>query len=81
VPNAEEQKVIHNAFLQTVDVRDPTIHKRVLPSDGMWMDEVTYSSIIVGQPEVIGEVKDISSWLYSEITFCDLKTTLIFIAS
>lgn len=51
VPNAEEQKVIHNAFLQTVDVRDPTIHKRVLPSDGMWMDEVTYSSIIVGQPE------------------------------
>jgi len=63
VPNAEEQKVIHNAFLQTVDVRDPTIHKRVLPSDGMWMDEVTYSSIIVGQPEVINQVKDMLSWL------------------
>jgi hypothetical protein len=63
VPNAEEQKVIHNAFLQTVDIRDPTIHKRVLPSDGMWMDEVTYSSIIFGQPEVISQVKDVHSGL------------------
>lgn len=63
MPNAEEQKVIHNAFLQTVDIRDPTIHKRVLPSDGMWMDEVTYSSVIVGQPEVISQVKDTRSWL------------------
>ncbi|XP_069687636.1 acyl-coenzyme A thioesterase 9, mitochondrial-like [Periplaneta americana] len=51
VPNTEEQKVIHNTFLQTVDVRDPTIHKRVLPSNSMWMDEVSYSSIIFGQPE------------------------------
>jgi hypothetical protein len=63
VPNAEEQKVIHNAFLQTVDVRDPIIHKRVLPSDSMWMDEVKYSSIIVGQPEVINKMKDTRSWL------------------
>lgn len=63
MPNAEEQKVIHNAFLQTVDIRDPTIHKRVLPSDGMWMDEVTYSSIIFGQPEVISQVKDVHSGL------------------
>ncbi|PNF22633.1 Acyl-coenzyme A thioesterase 9, mitochondrial [Cryptotermes secundus] len=51
VPNTEEQKVIHNTFLQTVDVRDPTIHKRVLPPNSMWMDEVSYSSIIFGQPE------------------------------
>ena len=29
----------------------------------MWMDEVTYSSIIFGQPEVIIQVKDIISWL------------------
>lgn len=55
VPNTEEQKVIHNTFLQTVDVRDPTIHKRVLPPNSMWMDDVSYSSIIFGQPEVISQ--------------------------
>ena len=63
MPNAEEQKVIHNAFLQTVDIRDPTIHKRVLPSDSLWMDEVSYSSIFVGQPEVISKLEGIWSWL------------------
>jgi hypothetical protein len=55
VPNAEEQKVIHDTFLQTVDIRDPTIHKRVLPSNSIWMDEVSYSNIIIGQPEVINQ--------------------------
>ena len=52
IPDEEEQNVIHQLFLRTVDVKDPTIHKRDLPPASTWMDEHIYSSIIFGHPEV-----------------------------
>ncbi|XP_069687647.1 acyl-coenzyme A thioesterase 9, mitochondrial-like [Periplaneta americana] len=51
VPNSEEQQVIHDLFLKTVDKRDPTIHRRTLPPDSEWMDDHVYNSIVYGHPE------------------------------
>jgi hypothetical protein len=77
VPNAEEQKVIHNTFLQTVDLRDPTIHKRVLPSNSMWMDEVSYSSIIFGQPEVPKQKWNMYAYNFHTNVSCSITFSVI----
>ncbi|KAF4522117.1 hypothetical protein B566_EDAN012743 [Ephemera danica] len=38
-PNTEEQRLIHELFLQTVDPKDTTFHRRVLPPISTWMED------------------------------------------
>lgn len=51
-PNEEEQQLIHNMFLKTIDIEDPTFHKRVLPKTAVWIDSASISSYTICHPEV-----------------------------
>lgn len=51
IPDATEQQIIHDIFVKTVDLADPTFHKRVLPPRSVWMDDCKLSNIIFSHPE------------------------------
>ncbi|XP_065350566.1 acyl-coenzyme A thioesterase 9, mitochondrial-like [Cloeon dipterum] len=50
-PSAEEQAIIHELFLQTVDPKDTTFHRRIVPMHAMWMEEATLTNIVFCHPE------------------------------
>jgi hypothetical protein len=51
-PNTAEQRLIHDLFLQTVDPKDTTFHRRVLPAGSKWMEDASLTSILFCHPEV-----------------------------
>jgi hypothetical protein len=51
-PSVEEQAVIHDLFLQTVDPKDTTFHKRLIPANARWMEDSSLSNIVFCHPEV-----------------------------
>ncbi|XP_046673664.1 acyl-coenzyme A thioesterase 9, mitochondrial-like isoform X2 [Homalodisca vitripennis] len=51
VPAPDEQHVIHNLFVNSVDMHNPTINRRVLPPGTVWMADTKRSNIIFSHPE------------------------------
>ncbi|XP_069687644.1 acyl-coenzyme A thioesterase 9, mitochondrial-like isoform X2 [Periplaneta americana] len=50
-PDEEEMILIHKLFLSTIDAKDPTCHRRILPSNTIWMDQVQRYNLFNGYPE------------------------------
>ncbi|CAH1997351.1 unnamed protein product [Acanthoscelides obtectus] len=51
IPDAEEQKTVHDLFVRTVESSDVSLRNRVLPADCIWMSDATISNVIFSQPE------------------------------
>lgn len=50
-PNQYEQKLIHDLFIKTIDLNDPSFNKRTLPLHSEWMENLKLSNIIFSHPE------------------------------
>lgn len=50
-PNSYEQKLIHDMFVQTIDMKNLTFNKRILPTDAVWMEDGAMSNLIFSHPE------------------------------
>lgn len=50
-PNDNEQKLIHDMFVSTIDMKNLTFNKRILPTGAVWMEDATLSNIIFSHPE------------------------------
>lgn len=51
VPTPDESKSIHELFLNTLDLKKATLKARVLPPNGIWMEETKLKTVIVCHPE------------------------------
>ncbi|CAH0558075.1 unnamed protein product [Brassicogethes aeneus] len=51
IPNEEEQRIIHNLYTNTVDVKEGSLTRRVLPPSTEWMSNCTLSNVIFSHPE------------------------------
>lgn len=51
IPNEDEQKIMHDLFLRTVDINDVSLKKRSLPQSCIWMENCTLSNLIFSHPE------------------------------
>ncbi|XP_060527760.1 acyl-coenzyme A thioesterase 9, mitochondrial-like isoform X2 [Cylas formicarius] len=51
IPNVEEQKLIHDLYMKTVDQNNLSMAKRKLPENGVWMGDAKLSNMIFSQPE------------------------------
>nr|CAH7765004.1 unnamed protein product [Callosobruchus chinensis] len=51
IPDAEEQKTVHELFIRTVSASDVSLRNRILPADCIWMSDATLSNVIFSQPE------------------------------
>lgn len=52
-PNMEEQKLVHDIFMKSVDTNDIGLNRRVLPGGCMWMEDSSLTSCFFPHPEVI----------------------------
>lgn len=59
-PDINEQHIIHQLFLDTVDSNDLTFERRVLPPNGCWISDTSVTNIINSHPEVWCELIFIS---------------------
>lgn len=50
-PNDFEQNLIHNIFMKTIDMKNPTFNARCIPPDAVWMEDAIMSTIIFSHPE------------------------------
>lgn len=50
-PNQFEQKIIHDLFIKTIDLKDQNLNSRVLPSGAIWMEHGVISNMIFSHPE------------------------------
>ncbi|XP_014241999.1 acyl-coenzyme A thioesterase 9, mitochondrial-like isoform X2 [Cimex lectularius] len=50
-PSPDEQRLAHDKFMKTVDLKDPTLHKRVLPAHASWMDSTKFTNTFSPHPE------------------------------
>lgn len=51
VPSFEEQKVIHDLFIRTMNNSDISLQKHELPPGCVWMEDCTLSNIVHAHPE------------------------------
>ena len=51
-PTADERKIIHELFLNTLDPRKSSFHNRVKPANTVWMDETRLKNLIICHPQV-----------------------------
>ncbi|CAG2053558.1 unnamed protein product [Timema podura] len=56
VPDATEQRVIHDLFLKTVDMDSIAFDRRKLSPNSTWMSDAKLSNIIFSHPEVVFNV-------------------------
>lgn len=52
MPTPEEQSLIYNTFMKTVDKKEPMIGNEVLPADSVWMEDTKIETNILCHPEV-----------------------------
>lgn len=52
MPTPEEQSLIYETFMKTVDHKEPIIGNKVLPADSVWMNDTTIETNILCHPEV-----------------------------
>lgn len=52
MPTPEEQSLIYDTFLKTVDKNEPIIGNKMLPPNCVWMDDTKIETNILCHPEV-----------------------------
>ena len=52
-PTADERKIIHELFLNTLDPTKSTFHSRVKPENTVWMEETRLKNLIICHPQVL----------------------------
>ena len=52
-PTADERKIIHELFLNSLDPRKSTFHNRVKPEGTVWMEETRLKNLIICHPQVV----------------------------
>ena len=50
-PNLEEQDIIHDFFLNTIDHKAMSFKARVKPGNSVWMEDAKLKNLIVCQPQ------------------------------
>lgn len=50
-PNSHEQKLIHDIFVKSIDMKHITFNQRILPAGSVWMEDGAMSNIIFSHPE------------------------------
>ena len=60
-PNPDEQKLIHDIFVETLDKRSISFEGRILPPDSVWMDKAKLKSSVLCQPEKTQQIQQ-SLW-------------------
>ncbi|XP_067848594.1 acyl-coenzyme A thioesterase 9, mitochondrial-like isoform X2 [Heptranchias perlo] len=50
-PNEDERKIIHEMFLETLDIQTVSFHSRILPKNSVWMANTTLKSLEICHPE------------------------------
>ncbi|KAK7601795.1 hypothetical protein V9T40_009236 [Parthenolecanium corni] len=50
-PTSDEQTLIHDIFIRTVDTTDPLLGRRILPPGCVWLEDTTLTSNIFSHPE------------------------------
>ncbi|XP_046988504.1 acyl-coenzyme A thioesterase 9, mitochondrial-like [Schistocerca americana] len=50
-PDVNEQRLIHDLFLKTIDLHRMSFHKRILPPRSLWMEDAQLSNIVFSHPE------------------------------
>jgi len=50
-PTTGEMKLVHELFLSTVDLNSRSFHSRILPPNGVWMEQTKLKNAIVCFPE------------------------------
>lgn len=50
-PNAFEQKLIHDLFVKTIDMKNMAFNQRILPPGSIWMENGIVSNVIFSHPE------------------------------
>ncbi|XP_046410164.1 acyl-coenzyme A thioesterase 9, mitochondrial-like isoform X1 [Neodiprion fabricii] len=51
VPTVEEQQIIHDVFIKTIDVKHYLSSRRTLPPGSVWMESSEISNLIYSHPE------------------------------
>lgn len=51
MPNAFETKLIHDMFINTIDMKSKAFNKRILPSGSVWMEDADMANLIFSHPE------------------------------
>lgn len=52
MPTPEEQSLIYDTFMKTVDQIEPIIGNKILPANSVWMDTTKIVTNILCHPEV-----------------------------
>lgn len=52
MPTSEEQSLIYDTFMKTVDKNEQIIGNKVLPANSVWMDDTKIETNILCHPEV-----------------------------
>lgn len=52
MPTPEEQSLIYETFMKTVDQKEPIIGNTILPANSIWMDDTKIETNILCHPEV-----------------------------
>lgn len=58
-PSDSEQKLIHDMFVTSIDMKNLIFNKRILPSGAVWMEDATISNIIFSHPEDRKDIKSV----------------------
>lgn len=56
MPTPEEQSLIYDTFMKTVDKKEPIIGNKVLPVNCVWMDDTKIETNILCHPEVYNKL-------------------------
>lgn len=56
MPTPEEQSLIYDTFMKTVDKKEPIIGNKVLPVNCVWMDDTKIETNILCHPEVCSKL-------------------------
>lgn len=51
IPTAEEQQIIHDVFVKTIDTNHYLSSRRTLPHGAVWMESSEISNLIFSHPE------------------------------
>lgn len=51
LPTPDEQQIIHDLFVSSIDLKNPTLNKRMLPPGSVWMSDTQQANIIFSHPE------------------------------
>lgn len=59
MPTPEEQSLIYDTFMKTVDRKEAIIGNKVLPENSVWMDDTMLETNILCHPEVYYNITNI----------------------